>query len=126
MARAGKPRSLAELAQHTLLHTILDGHDPRAVGEHDEVSWPLREGGDVRVTPRVLSTDNEFIHSCVADGMGIAILPTFASEGLVPVLPRLVGSSSTVWAVTTRAGTHLPRVRAGLEVAAQLFSDEMR
>ena len=32
-------------------------------------------------------------------------------------------TSTTVWAVTTHAGAHLPRVRAGLEVAAQLFAE---
>ncbi|MBK6576181.1 MAG: hypothetical protein IPG17_08290 [Sandaracinaceae bacterium] len=75
------------------------------------------------VTPRIHSTDNEFIQGCVADGMGIAILPDYAARGLVPLLSDAVGLAATVWGVTTRAGTHLPRVRAGLEVAAQLFAE---
>jgi DNA-binding transcriptional LysR family regulator len=126
VARAGKPRSLSDLTQHALMHTILDGDgDPQTLAERDEATWPLRDGGDVRVTPRILSTDNEFIQACVADGLGIAILPTYLGADLVPLLPRVVGNASTVWAVTTHAGAHLPRVRAGLQVAAQLFADRL-
>lgn len=124
VARMGKPRSLGDLAQHTLLHTILDADaTPHTLSEQSQVTWPLRDGGDVSVTPRILSNDNEFIQGCVADGMGISILPDYTAEGLVPLLPRLVGNATTVWAVTTHAGAHLPRVRAGIEVAAQLFAD---
>lgn len=124
VARMGKPRSLSDLPQHTLLHTILDANaNMHTLGEQSQVAWPLRDGGDLSVTPRILSTDNEFIQGCVADGMGIAVLPDYTSAGLVRLLPRLVGNANTVWAVTTRAGAQLPRVRAGLEVAAQLFRD---
>ena len=117
-------RSLSDLAHHTLLHTILDADaDVHTLASQDQATWPLRDGGDVSVTPRILSNDNEFIQGCVADGMGISILPDYTAEGLVPLLPRLVGNATTVWAVTTHAGAHLPRVRAGIEVAAQLFAD---
>jgi hypothetical protein len=58
--------------------------------------------------------------------MGIAILPDYNAQGLVPLLTDVMGRTATVWGVTTRAGLHLPRVRAGLEVAAQLFAEGLR
>lgn len=122
VARMGKPRSLSDLAHHTLLHTILDADaDVHTLASQDQATWPLRDGGGVSVSPHILSTDNEFVQGCVADGMGIAVLPDYTAAGLVPLLPRLVGNANTVWAVTTHAGAHLPRVRAGIEVAAELF-----
>ncbi len=120
--RCGKPRTLDDLADHTLMHAITDA-DARDLDGLERVAWPLKAGGEVRITPRILSTDAEFIRACVHDGMGIAVLPSYAALPLQRLLPRVIGDASTVWGVTTHAGAQLPRVRAGLEIATQILAN---
>ena len=116
--RHGAPRTSAALAEHTLLHALVEGSPP--------IEWPLLSGGTLAVEPTVIASDAEFIRTCVHDGDGIGLLPKFAALDLVPVLPTVVGTLQPLWSVTTRAGAAMPRLQQLLDASLEFLAPVMR
>jgi len=114
----GTPRNCAALEQHTLLHALVEGTPP--------VAWPLLSGGTVAVEPTVIASDAEFIRTCVDNGDGIGLLPSFAAPNLTPVLPTVIGSRRPLWTATTRAGAALPRLSHLMEASLAFLAPILR
>jgi len=80
LERHGVPRTVAELASHTLFSWSGTAIDPHR--------WPLSDGTRLSVEPLGISTDPRMLRQLVAGGLGLALLP----DGNVvdPAYPDLV------------------------------------
>lgn len=116
----GRPETLEDLADHTLLR----GHDgtgrPRRY-------WPLFAGGKIEVGGPVVTNDAPLLRASVLTGLGIALLSDLSCgdalrDGrLERVLPDRVGRTATVRTIT--AQRHAPtRVRVFLDAMATHFA----
>ena len=107
VARRGKPRAVAELADHdTVLARAIAG----------EGAWDLvgpRGVERVDVQGRLVGDHLQFVIDAAVAGVGIALLPTWigdhrvADGALVPILPRY--STETPLHVLANGARHLPR-----------------
>ena len=71
LARKGRPRKPADLAQHDCLH-----YTNRAAGD----AWRFRSGGNTTVPAiraRIAANNGDFLARAAIDGLGIALLPSF-------------------------------------------------
>jgi DNA-binding transcriptional LysR family regulator len=121
LARAGKPRSVADLSRHTavLFRVPSTGKDR---------PWHLRSGGrNVTVTPpsRVRVSDGDAIVRATSLGLGIGQVPHYMAleqlghGELVEILPQLRPTAMPI-AVVMPSGRMIPaRVRALLDLIAQ-------
>ncbi len=105
LARAGTPRTLAELANHRVVTWSGAGHAREVL--------PLLDGGEVPVNPWFVSNNLELVMDVVAAGMGIGMGPIFgAAQGLTPVLEDLVGAVEVVRTLSPHASAMDARLRA--------------
>jgi DNA-binding transcriptional LysR family regulator len=69
--RRGRPRSPDDLAKHDVLHFGSGS---------DRVMLHLRRGeehADVELTPRLVTTENDLLHSAAIGGVGLALMPAY-------------------------------------------------
>jgi DNA-binding transcriptional LysR family regulator len=69
--RRGRPRSPGDLAKHDVLHFGFGS---------DRVTLHLRRGeehADVELTPRLVTTENDLLHSAAIGGIGLALMPAY-------------------------------------------------
>jgi DNA-binding transcriptional LysR family regulator len=69
--RRGRPRSPEDLAKHDVLHFGSGS---------DRVTLHLRRGdehADVALTPRLVTTENDVLHSAAIGGIGLALIPAY-------------------------------------------------
>lgn len=111
LARAGAPATPAALGRHACLVGF-------ARGERPATHWPLRDGGQVRVTGRLVCNSLELLLEAACDGLGIALVPLLVARGLlergalVRVLPEALGASTVVALVYPDKRLLRPAVRA--------------
>lgn len=107
IARAGQPRTFADLAKH-------DAIVMRAIG--GEGRWELtgpRGAEHVDIAARLVGDHIQFVADAAIAGLGIAQLPIWIGDRgvrdgtLVAILPKF--STDTPLHVLTHAGRHLPR-----------------
>jgi DNA-binding transcriptional LysR family regulator len=67
-----------------------------------------------------VNTTSALTAACAA-GHGIALLPVFAGDGLVPILPRVAGPTRELWSVTHNGVRRMARVVAVTEWLARTF-----
>jgi DNA-binding transcriptional LysR family regulator len=113
LAQHGPPKSLEALAKLPVLRWAEPGVDPNTL--------PLRAGGVMQIRPRIVSPDMHLLRQCALSSVGLAFVPDAASvpavwsDGLVPVLPALVGADLPLRIAVPAALSELPRVRAVFE-----------
>lgn len=128
LARAGTPRSLADLATHVRLGWVL----PRAAPD-----WPLRVGGkaaSLAPTSHVRASDGESLRQLALAGLGLARLSRYqvhadlARGRLVAVLEALnPGDAAPIHAVYVgRPGRLAPRIRSVLDFLEQRVSARLQ
>jgi len=103
----GTPASLRDLQEHWFVSYIED------LIQVDSVRWLA----DVIEDPRVAFHSNSMIAqmNAAAGGLGLVLLPTFASDGradLVPVLPEVASTTREVWLNVHSDLQFSPRIRA--------------
>ena len=99
--------TLETLSEHVLLRHTDQGRPMR--------TWPLRRGGQVQISGKLVSNDLSLLRRACMDGMGLALLPEAFTDGaLVPVLPQ-VGATTHVSLVYAERQYQSPRVRAFID-----------
>jgi DNA-binding transcriptional LysR family regulator len=71
LKRRGRPRSAEDLARHAILHFGSDS---------ERVTVRLRRGeehAEVELTPRLVTTEMDLLHTAVAGGIGVALMPAY-------------------------------------------------
>lgn len=117
----GTPRTIDDLAKHTLLTWRPPGEDPRM--------WPSRLGGRIPVEPALVSSDVHFVRQCALAGLGIALVPDAmlpdpgVPDGvLVGVLPGVVGRDRSVRASVPEALAETPNIKMVLDRARSFLA----
>lgn len=111
LARRGAPCGLSELADHALLLGM-------AAGEARAHHWPTLAHGPLEVRGRLSCNDLLVLRELACAGEGIALLPeglireALSSGALKPVLPDLLGATTSTWAVFVERAFMPPKVRA--------------
>jgi DNA-binding transcriptional LysR family regulator len=120
LARAGTPRTPAELAAHTWI-----GHEAGAGTLPLELRGPGGARETLRVVPRVVCNNQLSIGQLCAAGIGLALLvrPDAAEllhgGRLVPLLADWTLADTPVWAVTPQRGGQPAKVRHAIAALAQ-------
>ncbi|MCB9759929.1 MAG: LysR family transcriptional regulator [Alphaproteobacteria bacterium] len=108
LARQGTPRSLADLEGHALMAWPPGLAGPSAL--------PLRDGGQHEVRAVATVTDPHLLHTFVAQGLCLALVPDSPFEQLQPgevrVLPNRVGARSGLWVMVPESTARVPWIRA--------------
>ncbi len=118
LARRGVPSRAEDLSGHDALCLL---GDPLT----DE-TWPLRAGGEVRVTPLLSSNDLDLVREAAIGGLGLAMLPlpvvatALLAGRLTPVLPGALGAPAKIYVLypPTRRGS--AKLTAFFDAAAQV------
>lgn len=125
VAAHGLPSTVSQLSKHVCIR----GFDR---GEVPQRSWPLRDGGQVAVSGRFTTNDLRFAIDACQNGLGLALMPESMGDavGLVPVLPDLVGDSTSLSVVYPSRELLDSKVRAfvsaiSADVAALVASGEL-
>lgn len=118
----GAPQVAADLAGHSCVRRFARGRAPSRY-------WPLRDGGQVPVSGRIVTNSLKLHVGAALAGHGLALVPTtfasakLASGALVPVLTDVVGDDS-VFAVVYPEKEYLdPKVRAFVDHCVEWFED---
>lgn len=110
LRRRGTPRSVEQLRDHELFSWAAPGEDA--------CLWPMSGGISFRVEPVLIATDIHLIRACCLAGQGIGRVPgvalaevTGAEEGLVPVLPEVVGRERAIRISVPEALSEIPKIK---------------
>lgn len=110
LRRRGTPRSVEQLRDHELFSWAAPGEDA--------CLWPMRGGLSFRVEPALIAPDIHLIRSCCLAGQGIGRVPGVAlaevmgaEEGLVPVLPEVVGRERAIRISVPEALSEIPKIK---------------
>lgn len=121
LSARGHPRRPEDLAGHTLLGW-------RPPGE-DGLSWPLRGGGSLAVSPTLVAPDVHLIRQLASAGQGIALIPDGGVpegpdmlEPLVGVLEDAVGRHNALRVLMPEPMARLPKGRAIVAMARDLVA----
>lgn len=122
--RHGRPGSIDDLSEHTLLH-----YSNLATGNF----WRLRPAsGDerqIRVGGRLTANNGEALMTAVEAGLGIVMVPSFiaggdlAARGLVELLPEAVPEPLGIFAVYPEGPFPQPKLRAFIDYLVEHFRD---
>jgi DNA-binding transcriptional LysR family regulator len=120
----GKPTSIAELADHTLLVWIPPGGDTQTL--------PGPRGSHVAIEPAFASTDIHLLRQCAIHGMGIAFIPDamlpdpgIPAGQLVPLLPQ-VRCERVLRCSIPRVLADVPKIQAVVAHAQLLAGKRLR
>ncbi|MCA9704994.1 MAG: LysR family transcriptional regulator [Myxococcales bacterium] len=123
LARAGTPRTLAELARHRILMWRR--------GDSPVDAWPLRQGGSIPVSPWLVSSSPMLLRAACRHAEGLLLIPTVTPPGepgedlLVPVLEDLVGDELILRTLSPQPSTVDSRVRTILANIESLLHPEL-
>ncbi|HEU0221012.1 MAG TPA: LysR family transcriptional regulator [Paracoccaceae bacterium] len=122
LAHAGTPKTIEDLASHTLLH-----YSYMSTGNY----WRLRgqngEERDVRVGGRLSANNGDALLSAARRGIGIASVPSFflgcpqGQAGLVRVLPDIEPRVLGIYAVYPPGRFPQPKLRVFIDFLAERF-----
>lgn len=118
LSARGRPRSVDDLAAHTLLSWIPPGEDGR--------TWPLRSGALLSVSPVLCCPDIHLVRTLVAQGAGIALLPhadlptSAVDDGLEVVLPDVVERECALHLVVPEARAAYARTRSAVQIVQEI------
>lgn len=121
LARHAPIATLADLDHHTLILWSPWGEPVQSV--------PLVGGGEHAVQPGIVTTDSKVARVCAEQGLGICLVPdspkarVVDDDGLVPVLPELVGLGIQARVVISESGAGRGRTRASLALLRQVFGE---
>lgn len=124
LSHRGTPQNAAELSAHECLIGYQSGEIPNWV-------WPLRQGGEARISGRLISNDLSLLLAAALDGQGIALLPmAITQEGLEngelkAVLQELIGSQTQLSLVHTSKEFLEPKVRAFTDLAVPYLKEQL-
>ncbi|MEM1031728.1 MAG: LysR family transcriptional regulator [Myxococcota bacterium] len=110
VARHGTPNAVEELENHRVVVGFERGSRPNS-------RWPLRKGGDVKVTPSFATNDLTLAREAALAGVGIALLPDIVCGAdltagrLVPLLAGVVGARNRQSIVYPSRSYVSPKVR---------------
>lgn len=124
------------LARHAPITTLADLDDHALIlwspwGEPEQ-TLPLVGGGARPVQAAIVTTDSKVARVCANRGLGICLVPdspvgrAVDDDGLVSVLPDLVGLSIQARVVISESGAGRGRTRASLALLRQVFGDPDR
>lgn len=119
LATQGTPRTLEDLQGHPLLIWRVPGENPRAL--------PTLTGSLFPIAPVMVSSDIHSLRMMVAAGAGIGLIPTaqfqatVEEDGLVHVLPELVGRQRALRLAIPEVRAGLPRNRAALQLIREIL-----
>jgi DNA-binding transcriptional LysR family regulator len=118
LARHGLPAQVTDLRQHSLLAWDSSDTDPSV--------WPTVSAGNLRVEPRVITTDAHLLHQLALQQLGIAFLPDIPAPwfgipqtDLLPVLPAEVHRERRLRVVVPEALAQIPRIKAVLSLLVE-------
>jgi len=123
LKRRGHPSTIAELSEHDLLVGF-------ARGERPATHWPLTDGDQIRVKPKLASNDVLLLREAAVAGLGIALMTQalcherLQDGSLVPVLEDEVGSQTRVALVYADRKYLRPAVRAFIDHAAEWMKND--
>jgi DNA-binding transcriptional LysR family regulator len=124
LSKHGSPRKASELKAHVCLLDYQGGNVPR-------LAWPLKDGGEVSISGRLVSNDLSLLLAAAVAGRGIALLPTAVSwlnlskGDLKPVLREQICVQSPLSLVHTSREFVDPKVRAFVELAIPFLKNHM-
>ncbi len=124
LAGHGTPRTARDLRKHRLLVGFARGDVPQS-------HWPHAGGGKVRIEGHFYSNDVAILAAAAADGLGIALLPELLllpkvrEKKLVPVLPGIIETSTTVAVVYPEREFVPPQVRAFVDAVTNWAATDL-
>ena len=113
LATHGTPRTVADLAAHSL------------VDRQDRINWSFADAGAIDVDPRVIMPDASAQKVVVEGGVGIGHLPDYlvrlsiASGRLIRVLPDVIAASIEVHALYPSHRSLSAKVRVFIDALAE-------
>ena len=120
LAERGSPRAPEDLKDHVVFAWVAPGDDGTRL--------PLLAGGSIQVDPAVRSPDIGTLRELAVRGMGIAFVPDpeeaallVGAEGVVQVLPDVVGTECPLWIRMPTARAGAGRTRAALEITKDIM-----
>lgn len=122
LAQRGAPEAAEDLAEHDCLRGMSG-----ALQHHQE--WPLRDGGQVSVSGRLVSNDLGMLYVAAEAGHGITLLPrsfvepALAKGTLVEVLPGVVGTQTVMRLVFIERRLMPAKVRAFIDHVVEGFRE---
>ncbi len=122
LARHGRPEVPDDLAKHACVRGFKAGARP-------STTWPLRDGGQVRVDGPFVTNDLMALVGAANSGLGVALLPRaaveleLASGQLVEVLAGVVGNDVSLALVWLEREFLDPKVRAFVDLATAWAAD---
>ncbi|GIX15800.1 MAG: LysR family transcriptional regulator [Paracoccaceae bacterium] len=116
--RAGRPRTLDDLARHQLLH-----YSHLSTGNVWRLPAPGGQEREIRVGGRLTVNNGDALLAAARRGLGIAMVPCFflengAGAGLEHVLPEIRPEPVGIWAVYPPGRFVPPKLRAFIDFIA--------
>ena len=124
LAREGRPDTLAELADHNLLH-----YSNLSTGNYWRLQAPSGQERQVRAVGRLTVNNGDALRRAAEDGLGIAMLPDFILEDalesgrLVELLPETRRPPLGVFAVYPQGRFPQPKLRAFIDWLVEALKD---
>ncbi len=112
----GRPRTLAELAEHELLH-----YSNLSTGNYWRLNTPTGQERQIRAVGRLTVNNGDALRRAAEDGLGIALVPDFILEdaletgALVELLPETRRPPLGVFAIYPQGRFPQPKLRAFID-----------
>lgn len=112
----GRPRTLAELAEHELLH-----YSNLSTGNYWRLNTPTGQERQIRAVGRLTVNNGDALRQAAEDGLGIALVPDFILEdaletgALVELLPETRRPPLGVFAIYPQGRFPQPKLRAFID-----------
>ncbi len=122
LAEHGVPRTIEDLARHSLLH-----YSYLSTGNFWRLRTPTGEERDIRAGGRLSANNGEALLAAARAGIGIAAVPSFflrgpgGMDGLLRILPDLAPHTLGIYAIYPPGRFPQPKLRAFIDFLAETF-----